>query len=289
MVADPHIRASQEWLNRTYSHRSSFPLVPTDGVRSRALLTALLFAIQYDIGMNDSTANGNFGPGTRTGLRASAGVRIGSSDGAHHFVTILHAAMILNSLAVDLGGTFTSTTQARLREFQSFMEIPATGQGDYTTWCTLLVSCGDTSVPTKGLDTSRQLSAPNWDQAKSRGYTHAGRYLVNANQFLTGNEIASLKSTGIRLVPIMQRLNTGDAHMHASAGRQHATEAAARARTLGPAGRQHHLLRRGLRRRAAVHRQPRHPLLPGSRRRVREPARPLYRSACTEHETSAST
>ena len=65
---------------------------------------------------------------------------------------------------------FTSTTSSVIREFQSFMEIPQTGAGDYTTWCTLLVSCGDTTIATTGFDTSHQLLGGKAAAAVQRGY-----------------------------------------------------------------------------------------------------------------------
>ncbi|MDK9345195.1 hypothetical protein FAM22021_002044 [Propionibacterium freudenreichii] len=56
------VREVEQWLNATYSTRENFALVPCDGVFSRQIQTAVLYGLQYEFGMNDATANGNFGP-----------------------------------------------------------------------------------------------------------------------------------------------------------------------------------------------------------------------------------
>lgn len=88
------IRQAQQWLNETYLHRKDFYVVPCDGgVFSRDVQKALMFAIQYELGMADGVANGTFGPGTQSGgLKASGTVGTGSVDGAKRFVRLFQAA-----------------------------------------------------------------------------------------------------------------------------------------------------------------------------------------------------
>ncbi|RJF40472.1 DUF1906 domain-containing protein [Actinomyces sp. 2119] len=229
----PQVRQVQQWLNGTYAGRRDFALVPCDGVHSRQVQTALLMALQFEMGMADGEANGNFGEGTRSGLRGSAQVRSGSTDGATRFVRLFHAAMILNGYDVSLASSFGAGTEAVVRVFQSFMEIPETGAGDYTTWCSLLVSSGDTSVATKGFDTSAQLLGGRAQGAADRGYTHAGRYTVGSGKFITGPELDALRSAGLRLVPIHQRWNNDVSHMTYEEGRTQGQEALERGRVLG--------------------------------------------------------
>lgn len=152
------VREVQQWLNGTFSHRRDFALVPCDGTFSRQVQTALLFALQYEFGMADGVANGNFGPGTRNGLKTQAPVGPGSVDGAKNFVRLFQGAMRFNRIDAPFTGTFDAQTSSEASSFQSFMEIPVTGAGDYTTWCNLLVSNGDTTIATKGFDTNRQLT-----------------------------------------------------------------------------------------------------------------------------------
>ena len=220
------IREVQRWLNGTYRNREDFALVPCDGVHSRSVQTALLLALQYELGMADGVANGNFGQGTKSGLRAKANISVGSTDISNRFVRIFHAAMILNGLDISLSMGFTSTTSSVIREFQSFMEIPQTGAGDYTTWCTLLVSCGDTTIATTGFDTSHQLLGGKAAAAVQRGYTHVGRYLVGENgKYLCAPEIAELRTAGLRLAPIYQRFNDKVAYLTRDNGMTEGLEA----------------------------------------------------------------
>ena len=228
------IREVQRWLNGTYRNREDFALVPCDGVHSRSVQTALLLALQYELGMADGVANGNFGQGTKSGLRAKANISVGSTDISNRFVRIFHAAMILNGLDIPLSMGFTSTTSSVIREFQSFMEIPQTGAGDYTTWCTLLVSCGDTTIATTGFDTSHQLLGGKAAAAVQRGYTHVGRYLVGENgKYLCAPEIAELRTAGLRLAPIYQRFNDEVADLTRANGMTEGLEALVRGRVLG--------------------------------------------------------
>lgn len=232
------IREAQRWLNGTYRNREDFALVPCDGVHSRSVQTALLLALQYELGMADGVANGNFGQGTKSGLRAKANISVGSTDISNRFVRIFHAAMILNGLDIPLSMGFTSTTSSVIREFQSFMEIPQTGAGDYTTWCTLLVSCGDTTIATTGFDTGHQLLGGKAAAAVQRGYTHVGRYLVGGGgKHLCAPEIAELRAAGLRLAPIYQRFNDEVADLTRANGMTEGFEALVRGRVLGlPAG-----------------------------------------------------
>ena len=228
------IREVQRWLNGTYRNREDFVLVPCDGVHSRSVQTALLLALQYELGMADGVANGNFGQGTKSGLRAKANISVGSTDISNRFVRIFHAAMILNGLDISLSMGFTSTTSSVIREFQSFMEISQTGAGDYTTWCTLLVSCGDTTIATTGFDTSHQLLGGKAAAAVQRGYTHVGRYLVGENgKYLCAPEIAELRTAGLRLAPIYQRFNDKVADLTRANGMTEGLEALVRGRVLG--------------------------------------------------------
>ncbi len=56
------IRSIQQWLNGNYVLRSDFYIIPCDGHHSRDVAKSLLFAIQYELGMADGTANGGLRP-----------------------------------------------------------------------------------------------------------------------------------------------------------------------------------------------------------------------------------
>lgn len=235
-------RTVQQWLNGTYSNRENFALIPCDGLYSRQIQTALLYALQYEFGMDDDTANGNFGPGTRQGLKDDAPVAQGDVDGGHRFVHLFQGALRFNGYNPPFSGTFDATTAARTSTFQSFMELSANGQGDYGTWCALLVSSGDPDRTVHGFDASQQLDAAQAQGAKDAGFTHVGRYIVGLNsdgtaKFIGAGELAGLKTAGLRLFPIEERYNNADDQMSESIGRIQGIEALERCRALGlPAG-----------------------------------------------------
>ena len=231
------IRFAQQWLNGTYAKRANFALVPCDGFYSRQIQTALLYALQYEIGMDDATANGNFGPGTRAGLQTQASVALGDSDSTHNFVRLFKMALLFNGYDPSPDGVFDVATKTQVTTFQSFMELAKTGEGDYGTWCALLVSTGDPDRPVNGLDTTARLTFAEANAARATGYSHIGRYIVGADKFIAADELSALKAAGFTLFPIHQRFNNSDSEMTLENGRAHAIEALARCRTLGiPAG-----------------------------------------------------
>ena len=226
------VREVQQWMNGLYVGRSDFAIVPCDGIFSRQVQTALLFALQYEFGMADGVANGNFGPGTRDGLRQYAQVVLGSEDSSKHFVRLFQASMRFNRNDVPFNGDFDASIESKTREFQEFMEIPSTGRGDYTTWCNLLVSSGDTTIRTAGFDTSRPLTSAMASAARSSGYTHVGRYTVGEGKFIGSGELAGLRAAGLRLFPLHQRWNNEVSKMTHSAGWTQGIEAIERGRAL---------------------------------------------------------
>jgi peptidoglycan hydrolase-like protein with peptidoglycan-binding domain len=228
------VRSVQQWLNRTYSARADFGLIPCDGVYSRQVQQAMMFALQYEMGMADGVANGFFGPGTKDGLRTKAVVGSGSSDSSRHFVRLFQASLRFNSVDAPFDGVFASSTVDAVNKFQSFMEIPTTGRGDYTTWCNLLVSCGDTTAATKGFDTSTRLLGGRAQGARALGYTHVGRYTVGSGEKpITAPELDLLRAAGLRLFPIHQINNNAATYTTYAEGKKQGIQALERCRMLG--------------------------------------------------------
>lgn len=134
------IRGIQQWMNGRYVNRQDFYIVPCDGHHSRDVAKSLLYAIQYELGMADGTANGVFGPGTQSGLKTHP-VAVGTTG---TWPLLFTAAMILNKRTVPFGN-FTGDVKAGVETFQSFAGLSVTGVGDFQTWASLLVSYGDQS------------------------------------------------------------------------------------------------------------------------------------------------
>lgn len=222
------VREVQQWLNGTYLHRADSSIVPCDGVYSRQIQSALIYAIQYEVGIPDGTANGAFGNLAKQRLLAQGQIGVGNVDGAKRFVRLFQAAMRFNSLDAPFDGAFSTGMESTISDYQAFMEIPESGNGDYPTWCNLLVSCGDTAQPTTGFDTSTRLLGGLAAGAVARGYTHVGRYTMSAastsTKWITAPELDALRDAGLRLFPIQQFSNDSAEAISGTDGQQGQTK-----------------------------------------------------------------
>lgn len=85
------IRAVQQWMNGEFINRRDFFIIACDGHHSRTVAQAMLYAVQYTIGMADGVANGVFGPGTQAGLKEHT-LSVGSSGTWVQLFTMRHVA-----------------------------------------------------------------------------------------------------------------------------------------------------------------------------------------------------
>lgn len=226
-------RAVQQWLNGKYSHRSGFPLLPCDGLFSRGTQQGMMFAIQYELGMSDSVANGNFGPGTKSGLQANATVSLGSTDGNTNWVRLFQGALRMNDYDAPLTGAFDAATQTKTLSFQEHSALPASGVGNFTTWASLLVSTGDETRPGIASDMATQLTAAHCSLLYANGYRTVGRYLSVLTKRYTSGEIQRIFAAGLKTFPIMQEANTSASDFSYEKGRDHGFQALRRLRQLG--------------------------------------------------------
>ncbi|WP_250213316.1 glycoside hydrolase domain-containing protein [Acrocarpospora catenulata] len=200
------VRAVQQWMNARYAHRDGFFIIPCDGHFSRDVQKALLLAIQFELGMTDAEATGVFGLNTQAGLKANT-LSVGS---AGVWVRLFSAAMIFNKRnGVSFTSTFDGDLSARASEFQDFAKLPVTGEGDFQTWASLLVSTGDPTREGTALDCAKEVTAPRADALKAAGYRIVGRYLCNVagtslNKMIQPGELAVLAAKGFRVFPIYQ-------------------------------------------------------------------------------------
>lgn len=199
------VRATQRWLNGRYAQRRDFAVIPCDGHHSRDVARALLFGIQYEIGMEDGVANGNFGPGTQAGLRQNT-VSIGSSGAWSRLFT---AAMLLNGWQVTFGD-FTTSVETRVREFQEFCMLTVNGTGDYRTWASLLVSYGDPTREGSACDGVTKITPARAQTLISHGYQYIGRYLYSVpdpnlpEKQIQPGELQTIVDYGLSCFPIYQ-------------------------------------------------------------------------------------
>jgi peptidoglycan hydrolase-like protein with peptidoglycan-binding domain len=202
------VRSVQQWLNRTYYHQSWFFVIPTDGHPSRDVSKAMIWALQSELAI--SGANGNFGPGTRAALRARPALTVGAADGGSaNFVRLFLAAMIFNRYEVVFDGRYSENTRDQVKSFQEFVALPVNGTGDYQTWCSLLVSNGDTDRRGAALDCVTEITPARAATLFQAGYRVAGRYLTNVpgtslDKNIKPGELDTIFNAGMRVFPIYQ-------------------------------------------------------------------------------------
>jgi peptidoglycan hydrolase-like protein with peptidoglycan-binding domain len=200
------IRSVQQWLNERYISRRNFYILPCDGHFSRDVQKGLIYAIQFQLGMSDDVATGALGPATREGLRNHT-LSVGSSG---TWVNLFSAAMLFNRRqGARFTSTFDATLSGQVRVFQDFVKLPVTGNGDYQTWASLLVSTGDNTRRGTACDTVTQVTAARAQALRAAGYQFVGRYLSNVpgstlNKMIQPGELDAIVAGGLRVFPIYQ-------------------------------------------------------------------------------------
>ncbi|GGN53166.1 hypothetical protein GCM10011579_011020 [Streptomyces albiflavescens] len=200
------IRSVQRWLNGRYVNRADFFVIPCDGHNSRDVSKSMLYAIQYELGMADGTANGVFGPGTKSGLKSHTV----SSGSTGTWVSLFSAAMILNQRPVSFSSSFSSSLADAVRTFQSFAKLPVNGSGDFQTWASLLVSYGDQDRKGEACDGVTKITTARAAALKADGIKYVGRYLTNPSttslpeKAIQPGELQTIATSGLRCFPIYQ-------------------------------------------------------------------------------------
>jgi peptidoglycan hydrolase-like protein with peptidoglycan-binding domain len=204
------IRTVQQWMNNRYYDRAPFFMMPCDGHFSRDVQKALIFSLQFELGLTDTQANGTFGPTTQANLKAQGLVQQGSSDSAKQFVHLFQAAMLFNNYDSGFDGNFSGDLAGEVELFQKFSMLPQNGRGDFQTWAQLLVSTGDPDRPGTAFDCSLDYITPERAATvKAAKYATVGRYLANVpgstkNKKIQPGEIATIFAAGLSLFPIYQ-------------------------------------------------------------------------------------
>jgi len=215
------IRGVQQWLNGRYVNRRDFFIMPCDGHHSRDVAKAMLFAIQYELGMADGSANGVFGPATQAGLKSHT-VSAGSQG---VWVSLCSAAMMLNKRPVTFTSSFDAALANEVRTFQSFAKLGVTGSGDFPTWASLLVSYGDQTRSGEACDGVTKITPARAATLKAQGVKYVGRYLtaLSTTQLpekpIQPGELQTIASSGLRCFPIYQTFGRDAASFSYTAGR----------------------------------------------------------------------
>lgn len=228
----PAIRAAQQWMNRTYYARK-LDLLPCDGIFTRSTQQGLMTAIQYELDMTDEQANGNFGPGTKSGLQTEANLSYGSTDSTHNWVHLFQSALRMNGYAAPLNGVFDSVTVTATSAFQSYAELAGGGTANFQTWASLLISTGDETRPGIASDMATQLTTVHCTSLYNAGYRTVGRYLSVLGKRYDAGELDRIFDAGLKTFPIMQEANTSLGDFTYEKGLDHGYQALRRLRQLG--------------------------------------------------------
>ncbi|ANZ41458.1 hypothetical protein BBK82_41400 [Lentzea guizhouensis] len=215
------VREIQQWLNGRYIGRRDFFAVPCDGHHSRDVAKSLLYAIQYELGMADGTANGVFGPGTQAGLRQQTVGR--GSTGI--WVWLFSAAMLLNKRPVGFTGTFDAALADEVGAFQSFARLTLNATADFPTWASLLVSYGDQSRTGEACDGVTRITAARAATLRAQGVKYVGRYLTALSKTflpekpIQPGELSTIAENGLACFPIYQTSGRDASGFNYAAGR----------------------------------------------------------------------
>ncbi|KRN33526.1 glycoside hydrolase domain-containing protein [Weissella halotolerans] len=230
----PNIRAMQQYLNGHY--HKYFGILPCDGIYQRDTNTALIYALQVEIGLG-SVANGYYGPGT---INATPTLNVGASGS---IVKILQYGLMVNGYySGNIDGQFTSAIGSDIIAFRKFMNLPPyTSTADLTVIKGLLTSNGNVNRDASAMDTSKQLTASDVNALKAGGYKVIGRYLTGSvgtgtakrNKYLTRSEISTITNAGIRIFPIYQDGGWDISYFTAAQGAADARAASLAASQLG--------------------------------------------------------
>jgi peptidoglycan hydrolase-like protein with peptidoglycan-binding domain len=211
----PIVREIQQQLNARYGSRPGFPAVTTDGVWTGDAHTALIHALQLEIGIAEETANGVFGPLTRSTLQEQPSLVVGAADTTGYLGHLLQASLVVMSTwdgPVD--GRFSSEQGTRLAQFQRTVALPETGVGDHRTWAALLASNGDPTRPGAAADCITVIDAARAKTLRDAGFTVVGRYLTDSDRpdalakRIQDGELQAILAGGLRVFPIFQEGGT---------------------------------------------------------------------------------
>lgn len=203
---DSKIRQIQQYLNCHYE--DYIGIGPCDGYYSRDTNKALIYALQAEEGLDTSTANGTFGPTTKSLCPV-----LSLGDSRIKFVTIVQFALYCNGYnpkAFD--GHFLDSILIAAQSFERFVALPTRNTIDLDVWMALLTSTGNPNRDGTASDCSAIMTPAKAKALHNDGYSIVGRYLTGTvggttSKALTRSEMQTIFNEGLNLFLIYQ-----DAH-----------------------------------------------------------------------------
>lgn len=227
---DARVRYIQRTLNHLYLEYTD--ICAADGVVGRSTSKAFIYALQAEEGLPVGTANGTFGPTTRTWCpdlntgtqQYGYGNKPYSSAQMTRFTELAQYTLYCNGIDRYRGsainrytpgqftGSFSDEMLSALHTFQSDYALPIRNILGLDEWMALLVSTGNQQRNGTSCDCATQLSTAKVTALRNDGYSIVGRYLTGAagsgasrhDKFLTREEMERIISEGMRYFCIFQ-------------------------------------------------------------------------------------
>lgn len=221
---DNKIRDIQRDLNGKYV--DYIGLRPCDGILGRDTVKALIYALQAEEGIPVGTANGNFGPATKTSCPS-----IPYDGNEQNYTGVAYSNEKITRMKIliqyclycqgfsrgnkynpgNYNGDFSTTVNA-IKAFQADVGLADTGYIGLNEWMALMVSTGNPDRPVQALDCATRLTKDQAIELSQAGYHVVGRYLtgdyVSNNTRIAKNllrsEIQDIFDAGLRLFVIFQ-------------------------------------------------------------------------------------
>lgn len=205
----------QKDLNKKYYSLTG--ILPCDGIYQRATNTALIYGVQYEMGL-ESIANGVFGPTTQSTYATYAANGIQNYP---NLILLIQYALYQNlvTLMKDLvafSSDLDSATETAIVVFQSFLNIyddVQIGYPDLTTMMSLMLSSGSGNRSYPAVDTAEQLTPEQIRTLADNDIKYVGRYLTGTvgddfiPKYLTLEEANNIINAGMAIIPIYQDNN----------------------------------------------------------------------------------
>ena len=219
---DANVREIQQQINRKYINVFD-SYIATNGIYERNMNTAIIKAIQHEIGVE---VDGGWGEGTKSALPV-----LGPGSSRTNLVYILQYLLYLNGFNPNgFDGGFGNGVTTALKAFQTLMELDVDGYCGRQAWSALVVSCGDTARSANACDTCFEITAERAQALRNSGYEVVGRYLTGyisetRPKALQNGELATILGAGLKVFVIHQDNNRQISDFTFAKGRKAAIEA----------------------------------------------------------------
>lgn len=195
-----NVREIQQQINRRYINVFG-SYIATNGIYERNMNTAIIKAIQYEIGVE---VDGGWGEGTKSSLPV-----LGPGSSRTNLVYILQYLLYLNGFDPNgFDGGFGNGVTTALKAFQTLMKLDVDGYCGRQAWSALVVSCGDTARSATACDTRFEITPERAQVLKDNGYEIVGRYLTGGDfKELREGELEVILNAGLKAFVIYQDNN----------------------------------------------------------------------------------